>query len=78
MAKSSRTATTIYLDPKLAKAVKIKAALNGTSVSALTNDALARLLKEDTALMGLANRRSREKTRPYEKFLAELKRDGLI
>ena len=53
------TATTLYLDPKLAKAAKVKAAVMGKSFSDLANEGLARLLKEDEAIIRLANSRRR-------------------
>lgn len=78
MAKSRRSATTIYLDPKLARAIKVKAALNDKSVSDLANEAFSRFLSEDAADSALVRKRRREKSRSYEEVLAELKRDGLI
>lgn len=73
-----RQATTIYLDRQIAKAIKVKAALNDRSVSDLVNDALARRLAEDEAHLRLARERRRGKMRPLEDLLRNMKRDGLL
>ena len=79
MAKPARRApTTVYLDPKIAKAVKVKAALCDRSVSDLVNESLAHSLVRDSDDLALIRKRKAEKSRPYEEFLAELRRDGLI
>jgi hypothetical protein len=78
MAKPARSATTVYLDPRIARAAKIKAALTGRSLSDLTNEGLTRLLSEDEQDIRLAKERRKGKTRPYEEFVRELRRDGLL
>lgn len=79
MGKPKRQPTTIYLDPSLKAAAKIKAALSGLRVSDVVNEALARDLRQDEADLRLvAERRRKGKVRPYEDFLRDLKRDGLI
>jgi hypothetical protein len=78
MQKSKRDPTTVYLDPKLARAAKVKAALTDKSMSDMVNEALGRYLAQDASDLELARKRMKEPTRPYEDFLAELKRDGLI
>jgi hypothetical protein len=78
MAKPSRSATTIYLDRRLARAAKIKAALNGRSLSDVVNEGLAKLLSRDERDRRLAKERRCGKSRPYEEFVKELLRDGLL
>lgn len=78
MGATKRTPTTIYLDPRLARAVKIKAAMAGKSVSDLANEALARTLSTDEKDLRLIHARRKEPSRDYEEFLKELRRDGLI
>jgi len=78
MAKPARSATTLYLDPRIARAAKVKAALTGRSLSDLANEGLAQLLSRDERHLRLARERRREKGRPYEEFIKELRRDGLI
>jgi hypothetical protein len=77
MAKPARSATTVYLDRRIAKAAKVKAALTGRSLSDLANEGLTRLLSEDERDIRLARKRRTGKTRPYEEFVRELRRDGL-
>ena len=78
MKASKRRPTTVYLIPEIAKAIKVKAALTESSVSDLVNEALAERLKRDEANLRLMRQREKDPTRPYEEFLKELKRDGLI
>lgn len=78
MATEKRKPTTVYIEPRLAKAVKVKAALADTSVSDIVNEALAARLRQDEADLRLLRERGREPSRPYEAFLKELKKDGLI
>jgi phage FluMu protein gp41 len=78
MAKPERSATTVYLDRRIARAAKVKAALTGRSLSDLTNEGLTRLLSEDERDLRLAKQRRKERGRPYEEFLKDLRRDGLL
>jgi hypothetical protein len=78
MPHSTRSATTIYLDPKVAKAAKVKAAVMGKSLSDLANEGLLRLLREDEEILRVVRSRRREKPRDYEEFLMELRADGLL
>jgi hypothetical protein len=73
-----RTPTTIHLDPEIARAVKIKAAVSGRSLSDLANEGLRRILSEDEADLRIVSQRRKSKTRPYEEFLAELRKNGQI
>ena len=70
--------TTVYLEPGLHRALKIKAATTDQSISALVNDAVREALREDQIDLAAARRRLHQKGRPFEEFLKELKRDGLL
>ncbi|MFQ5778377.1 MAG: CopG family transcriptional regulator [Terriglobia bacterium] len=70
--------TTVYFKPGLYRALKIKAATTDRSISALINEAVQEALREDAIDLEAARRRRREKGRPFEDFLKELKRDGLL
>ncbi len=74
----SRTPTTVYLDPKIARAMKVKAALTGKSLSDLANEAFKRILRDDDRILRLVKSRRKQVSRPYEEFIAELRADGLI
>ena len=78
MEKIKREATTVYLNPRIARAAKACAALSGKSLSELVNDALARRLREDASDLALIRARRNEPARDYEDFVNELKKDGLL
>jgi len=58
--------------------VKLKAAVSGRSISDLVNEGLKRILHEDAELIRLFKSRQKGKTRPYEEFIAELRKNGEI
>ena len=70
--------TTIYLDPKLHQAVKIKAVHMHVSVSVLVNEAVRLSLKEDALDLAAIRDRVAEPSRAYEAVLKDLKKDGLL
>ncbi len=70
--------TTIYLDPKLHQAVKMKAVQMHISVSDLVNEAIRLSLKEDSADLSAIRDRVSEPSRSYEAVLKDLKKDGLL
>ena len=70
--------TTVYLDPPIYRAVRLKAAETNTNISALVNIALRAALAEDLSDLRALDDRSDEPTRPFEDFLKELGDDGLL
>ncbi|HWF61106.1 MAG TPA: ribbon-helix-helix protein, CopG family [Nitrospira sp.] len=74
----SDTRTTIYLKPKVYRALKVKAATTDRSVSDLVNAAVLESLREDALDLKAFDRRAKEPSRSFEKLLEELKRDGSI
>ena len=72
------TRTTIYLQPRVYRALKIKAATSDRSLSALVNAAVIATLREDALDLGAFRKRRKEPTRPFEKVLEDLKRDGFL
>ncbi|PYP76723.1 MAG: CopG family transcriptional regulator [Gemmatimonadetes bacterium] len=76
MAKVKRA--TIYLDPTLHRALRIKAAETETSVSDLVNVAVRRSLKEDAADLAVFEARAREPVLPFEAVVKDLKRRGKL
>lgn len=72
------TRTTVYLKPKVYRALKVKAATTDRSVSDLVNAAVVESLREDAVDLDAFDRRAKEPSRPFEKVLEELKRDGLL
>ncbi len=67
---------TLYLDQKLLKAAKIKAAHAEKSLSYLVNEALRQSLQEDAADYEAFDKRAKEPARSLENVLKDLKRDG--
>jgi len=78
MDKTKRVATTVYLNPRIAKAAKVRAALSNKSLSELVNEALAKRLRQDADDLELIRKRAKEPTRDYDDFVKEMKRDGLL
>lgn len=69
---------TIYLDPDLHRALKIKAAETSASVSEIIERAIRRELSEDQEDLKAFKERENEGTISFEKVLADLKRNGKI
>lgn len=70
--------TTIYLEPHVYRALKLKAAETDRGLSELVNEAVLLSLREDEADLAAVRKRRHERGRPFEDFLRELKRDGRI
>ena len=69
---------TVYLDPALHKALRLKAVETSQSVSEIVNDAVKRSLTEDEEDLAAFEERVHEPLVSYEKALKELKRRGKI
>jgi plasmid stability protein len=69
---------TVYFDPGIHKAVKIKAAETARSISDIVDDALRRELSEDEEDLRAFEERAGEKTLSFEKVLKDLKAHGKI
>ncbi len=69
---------TIYFDPAIHRALKIKAAETSRSISELIDDAIRRELAEDMEDLNAFKERAAEKTVSFEKVLKDLKANGKI
>ena len=78
MGKRKREPTTVYLDADIARAAKVKAALNDKSMSDIVSEALGRYLSEDASDLVLARKRKNQPARSYDELVTALKRDGLL
>lgn len=78
MKPKKRAPTTIYLEPRLARAAKVKAALTDKSLSDVVGEAVALYLHEDEADLRAFRERAHEPERSFEAVLKDLKKDGLI
>jgi hypothetical protein len=72
------TRTTVYLKPAVYRALKVKAATTDRTLSDLINLAVIEALREDAVDLEAITRRRKESSRPFEKVLEDLKRDGLL
>lgn len=75
---AGQTKTTVYLQPKVYRALKVKAATTDRSISDLINAAVLEALREDALDLEAFEKRAKEPSRPFEKVLEDLKRDGLL
>ncbi|MDX1736892.1 MAG: ribbon-helix-helix protein, CopG family [Alphaproteobacteria bacterium] len=70
--------STIYLDPALHKALRIKALETSRSMSELINDAIREALAEDAEDLAAFEERANEPLISYEEMIKRLKKDGRI
>jgi plasmid stability protein len=70
--------STIYFEPELHKALRIKAANTERSISDLVNDAIRQALREDQEDLAAFGERAAEPTITYEALLEDLKAHGKI
>jgi len=69
---------TVYLDPSLHRALRVKAAETENSVSALVNSAVRLSLGEDAADLAAFRARAQEPVLAFEAVLKDLKRRGKL
>ena len=77
MATESKRAT-VYFDPHLHRALRLKAAATDRSLSDLVNDAVRLSLAEDAADLEDCKNRVSEPELKFEDVVMELKRSGKI
>ena len=70
--------STLYLEPSLHQALRLKAATAHRSMSEIVNDAIRAALREDEEDLAAFADREREQPLSYEAFLAQLKADGTL
>lgn len=70
--------STVYLDPDLHRALRLKSAHSRRSMSEIVNDALRQALREDQDDLSAVRSRAKEKALDYEQFLAKLAADGTL
>ncbi len=69
---------TVYFEPDLHRAIRLKAVHTNQSISDLVNDSVRALLAEDQEDLAAIEDRASEPMVSYEDFLARLKADGKI
>lgn len=76
--ESTQKRATIYLDPILHKALKLKSMETSKSISALVNQAIRDALAEDAADIAAYEERANEPVISYAEMVKRLRQDGRI
>lgn len=69
---------TVYFEPGLHRAIRLKSAHSNRSISDIVNDAVRQTLREDQEDLAAFDERAREQVISYEDLLADLKTHGKI
>lgn len=69
---------TVYFDPEVHKALRLRAAANDQSISDMVNEAVRASLAEDVADLASFDKRKRERSVSFDSFVQGMKRRGLI
>jgi len=77
MATQTKRAT-IYFDPVLHKALRLKAAETSRSITEIVNEAVREALSEDAEDLAAFDERKREPAISYDEMVKRLKKDGRI
>lgn len=72
------TRSTIYFEPELHRALRLKAAHTRRSISNLVNNAVRQALQEDQEDLAAFEERVKEPLISYEQLLDDLKKHGKI
>ncbi len=78
MSEDPQKRATVYFDPTLHRALRLKAAETDRSVSELVNDAVRESLAEDAADFAAFEAREQEPDYLFEDVVKDLKRRGKI
>jgi len=69
---------TVYFDPDLHQALRVKSAISSRSVSEIVNDAVRRSLAEDAADLAAFEERAKEPSLDFEAVVRSLRKRGKI
>ncbi|MEO6258748.1 MAG: CopG family transcriptional regulator [Thermoanaerobaculia bacterium] len=75
---SSSKRSTIYLDPAIHRAVRLKAAAMDVSISEVVNSAVRRSLSEDAEDLEAFDKRRREPALDFEDVVRDMRRSGKL
>jgi hypothetical protein len=78
MATADVVRSTVYLEPELHHALRLKSAHSRRTMSDIVNEALRQALREDEEDLAAVKARTKEKALGYQAFLAKLKADGTL
>ena len=77
-AMSTPKRATVYFDPEVHKALRLRAAANDQSISDMVNEAVRASLAEDAVDLAAFGKRKRERSVSFDGFVQGMKRRGLI
>ena len=69
---------TVYFEPEVHKALRLRAAANDRSISELVNEAVRVSLAEDAVDLSAFDHRKKERSESFDSFVQGMKRRGLI
>jgi hypothetical protein len=75
---SSAKRATVYFEPEIHRALRLKAATSDKSISDMVNDAVKLSLAEDVEDLQAFEKRKREPNLDFEQFVKALKRRGKL
>ena len=75
---SSAKRATVYFEPDIHRALRLKAAASDKSISDLVNDAVKLTLADDAEDLEAFETRKREPDLDFEQFVKALKRSGKL
>ncbi len=78
MSESTAKRATVYFEPDLHRAIRLKAAHTNRSISEIVNDAVRMALQEDEEDLAAFEDRVAEPVMTYEALLKDLKKHGKL
>jgi len=69
---------TVYFEPDVHRALRLRAAANDRSISDMVNDAVKASLAQDAEDLEAFDRRRKERSVSFESFVRSLKRRGRL
>jgi hypothetical protein len=70
--------TTVYFEPDIHKALRLKSAVSERSISEMVNDAVRTSLAEDAEDLAAFDDRAEEPTLDFDDFVKKLRRSGKL
>ena len=69
---------TVYFDPEVHKALRLRAAASDQSISGMVNEAVRASLAEDAMDLAAFDKRKRERSVSFDSFVQGMKQRGLL
>ncbi len=69
---------TVYFDPEVHKALRLRAAVSDQSISEIVNEAVRASLAEDAMDLAAFDKRKRERSVSFDSFVQGMKQRGLL